>query len=637
MAIEFDCPHCGHHYRLKDELAGKAAACKNCRKKITIPQPVTVPDDPPAPPVDVEAAAVAALSDAPKAEEDPAKKIIPVECNYCGQKWTEPIARAGKNTLCPNPECRQRIKIPEPKDEGQYDWRQTRTKGPSLAKQNHEKLEGVQDAAEQKIVSGQALKEAGAIDEELEPRPLKQKILFVAIPLVLAGLVLFGIVYGLRTRTESKENRLMAEAQEEYAKAAESLPKDEQPLAAAVLHLAAAEYALRYNDKDKLKESLGQYGAAQLALRPGQGAARNAILAELAVAMLALGGTEEQAREQVRIRWTPDVNLKTRPNEQLFTVHEELRRVLGALQAAPFEFRADVARRLTRELVKRGQPSVAVELIPLALFTPPEQPEAKAAVALEVYRAEKGSKYVAEVAKELAARGPELAKANPRPASAQVLFAVLKTEKAPNLGIPSPGKDGAVTHDTRFAYTGIALLEDRGADALALAQRPGQTGDRVRALALCADWLADPAPALDAALALVTASKSNKDVKLSPYTLLRLTQLAGAAGKHEQAKQFAAAITDEGAQAWAKGEAQRLRLAAAPNEKGDEAWAEELWKGERTFRAGQAWGRLWLARQNTRVSGNRTEQTKAVNAWPTPFPAFGKAGVALGLQDRDLK
>ncbi len=23
MAIKFDCPHCGHHYRLKDELAGK--------------------------------------------------------------------------------------------------------------------------------------------------------------------------------------------------------------------------------------------------------------------------------------------------------------------------------------------------------------------------------------------------------------------------------------------------------------------------------------------------------------------------------------------------------------------------------------------------------------------------------------
>jgi DNA-directed RNA polymerase subunit RPC12/RpoP len=151
MAIEFDCPHCGHHYRLKDELAGKAAACKNCRQKIVIPQPVTVPDDDPPPaPVDVEAAAVAALSDAPKDEEDPSKKLIPVECNYCGEKWTEPLTRAGKNTLCP--ECRQRVKIPEPKDET-YDWRQTRTKGPSLAKENNQKLEGVQDASSRRSCS----------------------------------------------------------------------------------------------------------------------------------------------------------------------------------------------------------------------------------------------------------------------------------------------------------------------------------------------------------------------------------------------------------------------------------------------------------------------------------------------------
>src|SRR5262245_52413652 len=146
MAIEFDCPHCGHHYRLKDDLAGKAAACKNCRNKITIP---SVSDNTPLPapsPVDVEAAASAALSDAPKVEEDPSKKLIEVECKYCLHKWTEPIARAGKNTLCPNDECRQRVKIPELKPDQTADWRQTHTKGPSLAKDNQQKLEGVQDA-----------------------------------------------------------------------------------------------------------------------------------------------------------------------------------------------------------------------------------------------------------------------------------------------------------------------------------------------------------------------------------------------------------------------------------------------------------------------------------------------------------
>ena len=43
MAIEFECPHCKHPYRLKDEFAGRKATCKNpdCRELITIPTPPT--------------------------------------------------------------------------------------------------------------------------------------------------------------------------------------------------------------------------------------------------------------------------------------------------------------------------------------------------------------------------------------------------------------------------------------------------------------------------------------------------------------------------------------------------------------------------------------------------------------------
>jgi hypothetical protein len=71
MAIEFDCPHCRLHYRLKDELAGKAATCKSCRNKIVIPNPVTVPLDAEA----AEAAALAALADdAAQVKEDAARR-----------------------------------------------------------------------------------------------------------------------------------------------------------------------------------------------------------------------------------------------------------------------------------------------------------------------------------------------------------------------------------------------------------------------------------------------------------------------------------------------------------------------------------------------------------------------------------
>jgi DNA-directed RNA polymerase subunit RPC12/RpoP len=638
MAIEFDCPHCGHHYRLKDELAGKAAACKNCRQKITIPHPVTVPDDTP-PPVDVEAAALAALADEKKAEEDASKKLIEVECQYCSHKWTEPISRAGKNALCPNPECRQRVKIPEPKDEGQYDWRQTRTKGPSLAKDKQEKLEGVQDAGQAQQVSGEALKKGGAIEEELEPRPLRQKVMFVLVPLVLLASLVFGVMYLWRSGKEVRDDKVMANGQAEFmasdfAKVDAKSPKErkeEVALFTAVMHLASAEYALRHNDYKQLSVAMDQYRDALTILRPLTSPTRNALVAELALSQLALGGTEEQARNQVRIRWMPDPNLKTTPTARTPTVYEELRNVLGMLQqSSDFDFRAHFARRLTRELVKIGHPEIA-EVIPLALFKLDEQPEARAIVALELHRANVPG-VPAATAESLAKLGPDLAKANPRPASAQMLFAALNTPNAPTV-LPAPQATGVVSDDVRFAYTGVALAQKKPAEALAMAQREGRPNEKLRSLVLCADWMDDPSPALDAAYSLVAGNKTAKDAKLPPHQILRLAQIAAEKGKHDLASKLADGLPDAGMRAWILGDALRVRLAAAPAEKGDESWME-LPAKDTDYRAGHAWGRLWLARQNARISGNRGEQVKIVSEWPTPFHFFGKAGVALGLQDK---
>ena len=87
--------------------------------------------------------ALSALSDEPaKAAEQPAETaVIAMTCSHCDHKWTEPASKAGKNVLCANPECRQRLKVPEPKGNKQVDWRQQGSQLPSLAKQAHEKLE----------------------------------------------------------------------------------------------------------------------------------------------------------------------------------------------------------------------------------------------------------------------------------------------------------------------------------------------------------------------------------------------------------------------------------------------------------------------------------------------------------------
>lgn len=628
MAIEFNCPHCQHQYRLKDDLAGKTATCKGCRQKITIPQPITIPDDAPA--MDAaaaEALAAAAFADEPvKAEQDAASKVIDVECQHCNHKWTEPLARAGKNTLCPNPECRQRVKIPEPKKEDLLDWRQVRTKGPSLAKDNQpQKLEGVQDAADVKQVSDQTVREH-FLEDDTEPRPLKQKIMFAVLALGLVASLALGAMYLTRTRTTNKEDKLMAETVEEFTKSTDALPKEEVPVFWGLLHMAAGEHALRHDTAPKFKEAMDQFAKAREALRPPPHTPeRNAAVADLAVAILVLGGTEEQAREQIRLRWMPDANLRVRPNERVFTVFEELNKTLDLVQSADLEYRTHLARRLTRELLKRGQVAMAVELVPRALFSATEQPEGKAIVALELYRADKSSDQARKIAEELAARGPELAKIVPAPASAQTLLLALKMDKT--------AAPATMLDTTRVAFVGFHMLEDRGPEALKLAQG-GKPEVQVRCLALCADWAADPGPALDAASGVVAASAGKKDVPISPSSVLRLAQIATAAGRHEQAKQFAEKITDAGMQAWIKGDAVRGRLVAAPKEKADESWAE-LPDDVKKYRAGHALGRMWIARRNTELSGDRAAEAKTVSAWPAPFSSFGKAGVALGLQDRE--
>ncbi|MCS6864346.1 MAG: hypothetical protein RMJ56_04145 [Gemmataceae bacterium] len=629
MAIEFDCPHCGHHYRLKDELAGKAAACKNCRSKLIIPQPVVISHRPPA---DVEAAAVALLADAAETPPDARRQTIDVECNYCGHKWTEPIARAGKNTLCPNIECRQRIKIPEPKDEGQYDWRQARTRGPSLAKQNVEKLEGVQDAADVSLVSGQALRQAEVFEEELEPRPWREKILFILVPLVaLVGLT-WGIRSFLASRTEQRQDRLVKEAFEQFTASADECPKPEAPLATAILHIAAGEHAVRHDTKEALREAMTHFHKAQGVLQSASPSpARHALVVELACAILTLGGSEEQAREQIRIRWTPDLGIKSRPNERVYTVYEELRRLLSMAQTtADLDFRTSLARQLTRALVQHDQAEIAAELIPLALFNATERIEARALVALELYHLNPDSEIPRRVAAELMKNSNDLPSA--RSPSAQALLLVLKVEKAPEF-ISRPGT-GAVLEPTRLAFVAVQLLEGKEGEAVALAMRPGRLEEQLRALVWCAEWLKDPRAALDAAGGLVAANKNRKDTPLPASLVARLSQISAAGGLWEEAQQFADALPDATAQAWFQGEAVRRRLARAATEKGDPTWAEAA-DDVRQFRAGQAWARLWIARQNARLSGKAQEEIKAINSWPAPVVPFGKVGIALGLQDRD--
>lgn len=643
MAIVFNCPHCQLEYKLADKLAGKQAKCKNpeCRKLITIPTPVTVPPDD-APALDAaaaEAAALAALADeAPKPDEaPPEQKVIPMTCPHCTHQWTVAWAMAGKNVLCPNPECRQRQRVPEPKEDVPTDWRQARSKLPSMAKDAQPKLEGVMDAEATKIITAQTAKDAGLFDDDIEPRPLKQKILIGLTIFALIAGAFFGIRAWRGGREEQKEDQLFADAGKALSEAAPTLPQGEAPICSAVLNAAAAEHTLR-QEPTELKKAHDLLLKARVDLRPAAGHGRNAVAAELAFLALEFGGTEEQARDRVRFRWTPEAEMKVaRPNEVKHTIHEELRQSLAPLMAADFEFRAAVARRMVRELAKRGQATTAAELLPQTLFSDPESYEGRAVVALELYRADNSSPLARKLANDLRGSLGAKVSGNPYPTSAHALFTVLGVEKAPVvMSPPQPQPRGNLSDQQRQAYVTLRLMEGKSAEAVELAGRGGSgaaiTESQLRALALCAEW-GDAGPAVDVAVGMVNANKGKP--MPAPVSLTRLSLAATAAGKHDQAKILSDAITDDGAKAWAKGDAVRLRVLANPKDKADEAWAEvpDL---PNKFRAGHAWGRLWVARQNTRLagSGSREAEKKTVSAWPTPAIPFGLAGVALGLQDK---
>jgi hypothetical protein len=281
---------------------------------------------------------------------------------------------------------------------------------------------------------------------------------------------------------------------------------------------------------------------------------------------------------------------------------------------------------------------VAADL-PVLLFAGPEQAEARAVVALEVWRANKDHPFPRQAADELKAALAKTSQGSvPFPASAVVLWKAVGTDKAPTIGdtkLPA-STTTSMLPSNRAIVVGLALLDGKPDEAAEAARRPGSLPDRMRAAVLIGEWTGDPGPALDAVLSQLAGATAGKKPpepgSAPPSLLLRLAQLAGAAGKADAAKQLADAIPDDGLKAWAKADA--LRLAAAEKTPLDES-AFEVPTDPAKLRAGHGWGRFWVARHNTRLSGGNAKELAAVKNWPGGTVApLGLAGIALGKREQ---
>lgn len=616
MAIDTSCPSCEKRYKLKDDLAGKRVTCGNpsCRKAFVVPGTPSAnghakaPPKAPEPPVDAEALAALAFAEEVEQQVPVDQRRVKMVCVMCEAKWEEPWERQGKNVLCP--ECKHRQKVPEQKT-GKVDWRDPKAGRPTLAKV--EELEGVQASTDSSHAGFESLKQAGVIEDNIEPRPRWHYVAWVTLPVLALGLAVYaGMLVFDSTTTASRDEDMEKAVTELLNEPNDTLPASEQPLFGGAIQIAAGEYYIRgttEHDGTNRDKAVDYFTKARTELDGAPvGGGRDVMLSELAVAQTLLGGGKEEVDNETRIRWVPGP--RTRNNTVEYDVQRELRTTLTAMKRddkqSSYEVRLMTARRLARELAKKGQPTVMPPLISQS-FTDAEQAEAEVWVAAESARG--GNENPEEAAK-----------------------ALLAGLKAPAT-VPA-GQD--VSAGTRVAHTAQFLLLGNMPEALAMARRSGDVEGRGKAYALIAEW-GDDASATEAVreAAGMVAAISAKGAKPSDYTLVRLAQAAGRTNQSEQADVFAKAINKDDYRAWAKAEALRAMLATEQGKVADEKRAE-IPDSPKDHRVGQAWARMAVARHNAKLR-SKDDSLRDIERWGNGFKPFGLAGLTLGLQDHEGK
>lgn len=675
MPITTSCPHCGKAYRLKDELAGKRVACgnPNCRQSFQVPatsggvaavvptskpQPTTQATkapptakqsadaakssatspangktSAPPPPIDAEALAAAALADEPTQTTPDDERTLAITCPVCDTKWDVPWAMQGKNVLCP--ECRHRQKVPEQKVAKPADWRDPNAGGPSMRK--IEELEGVQASTGARMAGGQALKQAGVLEPEYEPRPVSFYVKLAALAILVFGGGGYGVVALIQGRRDNRQDTYMADAVKKMGEVTEpTFPAAELPLFKAAVQIAAGEFAAgkrESTDKD-LDEAIKHFNAAKQELETAnKSTAREMLVGELALRWVALGGTDEEIGAGRRLPWIrPPSTTRGVQLGKAFNVQEELGRVLALLKQddkkASLDVRLDVARRVAHVLAERGQPDVVGGVVPQA-FEDADQAQAAAEVAAETLRVTGDAPHARNIVEELR---PVLA-GKPVPAAVQ---AIIQSGDSPIPGLMYAGepKSGEPSDLARQSFVTLDLLQKKDAEALELAKRGSQTTSKVRALALVAEWSANPAEAVAAATDAVTAevAKKEKASMVPDVLLIRIARQAGRAGQREKADALVAGTKDDGAKAWIKAEALRYALISRGDGPSVEESVTELPADPKEYRVGHGWGRLALARFNARVG----DVPGTYEGWgASTFQPFGLAGMALGRQDRN--
>jgi hypothetical protein len=669
MSIKFKCPHCKKPLSVKDQLAGKRAKCPACDKVLTIPALVSMP-------ADIEALAAAALADEPAAAPAAPTRTIDFTCMYCDEPVKVGADLAGKQTPCPH--CKHILKVPQPdKKDAPVDWRKADSRPLGARRDEVEPVGAWGSGSSARTVSREALEEAAAIPAVREPVTTKQWVLRGLLAAGVASLALGAFLLFTSWSTKRAMQKALDKALLAVASESDQEPKI-SAAADAEVHRAAGEYTLRLDKQDCVKEAQKHFWQARSLLdKAAPSPERDALLIDLALAQIELGGDEPDIRKGRRLPWA-----KTQ---------EEVRQTLALIRSADPKHEAsrdahvEGLRVVSRKLIAKGQVPAAVTLAmqinpvprkaeassdpteppkdqppkdqppkdPLPKDQPPkdeppmdppsagtlaatvDMPEAVAAVGWELLRAGKRAEAerLADLGLAFYVAPEDDPHALPPPPLSPTLIALcqaLNSASETRRNLPRAGKAPEDAHNLLAGEAAAQAQTGNAAKARDLVRGIGLP--RVRLLALinlAADAL-DSQPSdttdLDAVLGLVEGELRGR--KPPAWPLFRLAQAAAKAGvAEEKVQRLLAALRDPSDYLHARGLLEVLRAQLSTTEKkADDGLLDPL-KGT----PAEGLARAAFARHNARHDSGTVKQ---VDGWDEPLRPYGYIGVALGMQDR---
>jgi hypothetical protein len=563
---------------------------------------------PPAP-GDMEAEAAAFFADEPKKNED-TPKSIKFNCEYCDHPLELGVEMANKRTPCP--ECRRIIKVPDIVKPVKKDW----LKG---AQPEAAPVGAAGSGKGATMVSEEALEAAGAIPDE--PLTRGQKLVRyagVACVLLLAGWGVWAIIGWWGGRKEKKAvDELL-----EYAKSPAAV-KASGYEGAASLHIAAGQYFLLTRAEGCAEKARDQFrqALADLGQAPNTSPERDAVLMDLALAQVDLGGSEKEVEKGQRLKWDE--------------LHKPLRATLEAIQNE--DGRLTALRAASRKLIDRDQGQHALDLASQVFAQGQRIPrtEAVATIGLELYTAGKRelAKQAAEKALTAETEPPPQAIEDPEaparapPANTRLTPAVkalaILTDGEPK-GFDEPDSSNAA-----MGQAEAAARQGEWDNAHNYVAKVNDPNLQVRARITLASVGPQGKDDLDTALKAAVQAQD-----LPPWWLLELVDLGGRAGTPEDRLQAVAnRISDSSLRGRGQLLVFRAKLARS-KAAGDEKDIELI---DKTALLSARLAKLALARHNTRLDSGFL---KTVQTWDEAAKAFGLAGALQGLhgaEDEEMK